>query len=483
MGKKKWLILILLLAAALRFYKLPDYLQFLGDQGRDVLVVKRMIVDHQWTLLGPTASVGGFYTGPIYYYFMLPFLWLWQLDPVGPAVMASLFGLGTIILLYYLTKLFVNEKVALIAAFLAAISPKLIETSRFSWNPNPMPFFALLTVLLIYYAQERGKKVFSFLAGVSVGVMVQLHYIDLVFVPILGICLILAIRNRQIFLHLLFAGLGILFGNSLFLIFEIRHGFPNLRTVWEFVNRGSHTVGPRSFNPIALYDDTTRRLFEAVLGFRGPELLFFYYSSVVGFFIWALRNPKAKFLLVWFFVGILGIGSYRGQLLDHYFGYLFPLPIIFLAITSEYLLRKKILLPIFVIYLLALSIFQVKQMYFWYPPNNLVMQTQTVDKLVLNLAENKPYNFALLTFGNSDQAYRYFLEIWGQSPLTILNPDLDPKRLTVAGQLIVVCEDANCKPLGNPLWEVAGFGRAEIVAQQDGPVGIKIFKLVHYKGK
>ena len=122
-------------------------------------------------------------------------------------------------------------------------------------------------------------------------------------------------------------------------------------------------------------------------------------------------------------------------------------------------------------------------MYFWYPPNRLVEQTQTIDRTVLNLAGDQPYNFALIAAGNSDQAYRYFLEIWGQPPATILNPDLDPQRKTVTNQLIVVCEDKNCAPLGNPLWEVAGFGRAEIVSETTGPIGIKIFKLVHYKGK
>src|SRR5882672_8128859 len=80
------LVVILLIGAYLRLYKIPDYMNFLGDEGRDVLVVKHMIVDHKFTLLGPTASVGGFFLGPIYYYFMLPFLWLWHLDPAGPAV-------------------------------------------------------------------------------------------------------------------------------------------------------------------------------------------------------------------------------------------------------------------------------------------------------------------------------------------------------------------------------------------------------------
>ena len=75
--------IILFVGAFLRLYNISGYMTFLGDEGRDVLIVKRMIVDHKFTLLGPTASVGGFFLGPIYYYFMLPFLWLWRLDPTG----------------------------------------------------------------------------------------------------------------------------------------------------------------------------------------------------------------------------------------------------------------------------------------------------------------------------------------------------------------------------------------------------------------
>ena len=87
---------ILAIGAYLRLYKISLYMTFLGDEGRDVLIVKRMIVDGKWTLLGPTASVGGFFMGPIYYYFMAPFLWLWNFSPVGPAVMVALFGIATI---------------------------------------------------------------------------------------------------------------------------------------------------------------------------------------------------------------------------------------------------------------------------------------------------------------------------------------------------------------------------------------------------
>ena len=93
------LLFILALGFLLRIYKIKDYIVFLGDEGRDALVTYG-ILHGDLTLLGPTSSVGGFFLGPIYYYMISPFLWLWGFDPVGPAVMVVLFGIATILLVY-----------------------------------------------------------------------------------------------------------------------------------------------------------------------------------------------------------------------------------------------------------------------------------------------------------------------------------------------------------------------------------------------
>ena len=55
--------IILAIAAFMRLYKIQDYMTFLGDEGRDVLVVYNILHGHL-TLLGPTSSVGGFFFGP-----------------------------------------------------------------------------------------------------------------------------------------------------------------------------------------------------------------------------------------------------------------------------------------------------------------------------------------------------------------------------------------------------------------------------------
>lgn len=487
-AKKSLIIIaILLVAGILRFYNLPGYIQFLGDQGRDVLVVMHMIVDHQWTLLGPNASVGGFFTGPIYYYFMIPFLWLWRLDPVGPTVMAALFGIATVGMVYILTKILFGERAAVIAAFLTAISPKMVDISRYSWNPNPVPFFALLTIFFLYWGANSRRLVGTFLAGVSLGIMFQLHYIDLVFVPIVGLALLFVYKPREWLVQIPMVIGGFILGDSLFLIFEIRHGFPNLRSVFEFITRGKQTVAPRNMNLLTLEIDMARRLYELLFKMQNRDLLIwpFLVGSVVSLVVWIWKSTRIKtvLILVWLLVGLLGIGSYQGQLYDHYFGYLYPLPFMLLGLTGDLLLSRRWLVPVFVLGGAVLIYFSVLGQYFWTPPQYMLDQVQRIDRIVLNYAGDNPYNLGLISSYNSDYGYRYFLEIWGRKPVTIENPQIDPERRTTTQTLVVVCEDKKCEPLGNSRWEVAGFGRAEIVDETAGPAGIRIFKLIHYTGK
>jgi len=77
------IVLYLLLPAIFRFYRIDAFMTFLGDEGRDVIVVRDILHGH-FTFLGPRASAADFYTGPIYYYMMAPFLLLAGYNPVGP---------------------------------------------------------------------------------------------------------------------------------------------------------------------------------------------------------------------------------------------------------------------------------------------------------------------------------------------------------------------------------------------------------------
>ena len=109
-------------------------------------------------------------------------------------------------------------------------------------------------------------------------------------------------------------------------------------------------------------------------------------------------------------------------------------------------------------------------------PNRLIYQTETVSNFVIEKTGNRPFNFALISDHNSDHAYRYILEIKNHKPKEL--------EEIVTDQLLVVCESKTCSPLGYSIWEIAGFGRAEIASQWEIPaLGIKVFRLTHWPGE
>lgn len=180
------LILILFVAAWLRLYKLPETYQFLGDQGRDAIVMSEMLRGQRLQLTGPTMSVGGFHLGPFFYYLTAPSLLLSQFDPLGPAVFYAFLGVLTILALYLCVSQYNSTKAGLIAALLAAVDPTLVHFSRFSWNPNAVPLFTVIALYVFLQYRKTQQLKWLLICGVVFFFLIQLHYVTLLLlVPVL----------------------------------------------------------------------------------------------------------------------------------------------------------------------------------------------------------------------------------------------------------------------------------------------------------
>jgi len=474
------------LGAYLRLYRIRDYLTFLGDEGRDVLVVKKIITGEKFTLLGPTASVGGFFLGPIYYYFMIPFLWAWQLDPVGPAIMVALFGIATIYLVFLTGKDFFDAKAGLIAALLYSISPVVITYSRASWNPNIVPFFSLLIIYLTKKIVVEDKWKLIFWLGLCFGIAFQLHYL-VSFLAIAVVIYFLLTSGFKKYKHYLLGIAGFLLGISPFFLFEVRKGFPNTISLFKFLTAGKEVGGER-INFLSHPIDILGRLFTRLISNNNAYLGIFLLLISLTVFIYCLKiKSKQKpifqthlLLICWGIIGIFLFGFYNKAVYDYYLGFLFPLPFLLTGHAFSHLSKNLFLKILTISFILYLFLLNWSARPFNFEPNKQLQQTENISRFVLEKTGGKPFNFALITGQNSDHAYRYFFEIWGKKPVTIENPQLDPERKTVTSQLLIICEKMDCAPLGNSLWEVAGFGRAEIAGEWDLKV-VKVFRLVPYK--
>jgi 4-amino-4-deoxy-L-arabinose transferase-like glycosyltransferase len=503
------LILILLLAAFMRLYLISDYMTFLGDEGRDVLVALGILQGH-FTLLGPRASAGNFFTGPIYYYFMAPFLWLFHLDPVGPAVMVALFGVATVWLVYHVGKTFFDKKTGLIAAALYAVSPLVITYSHSSWNPNVVPFFSLLTIYFLYKAVTTARSwKYYLLVGFFLGICIQLHYISVFLAVIVAVSLFIMqwfLNNKMqivpLIKYYLEIFVGFLIGYSPFLAFEVRHGFPNTKTIIQFITTDTTKSGYETYSAFyqPIGDVFFRSFGRLVFAFPSPDLYQYHLTAQLGLYgvlivimalvsVAALFLNKNKFVVIligtWFVLGVVLFGLYKKPIYDYYLVFMFPLPFLLIAnlIGKVTELKKGTMrygIALGAILFIAIFGYNLYYQPFQYPPNKQKAQTEEIAKFVISQTNNQPFNFAMLSAGrgNSDYAYVYYLTILDHPPVTIDIPANDPQRKTVTNQLLVVCEDRNCKPLGNSLWEIAGFGQAAVWKSWSVSV-VDVYKLVH----
>jgi hypothetical protein len=188
-------------------------------------------------------------------------------------------------------------------------------------------------------------------------------------------------------------------------------------------------------------------------------------------------QPKWPNLVLglWLVLGIFGLSFYHQETYDHYFGFLNPAP--FLLFGSLFVLSKKIknesYKKIYKFSFLGLTLFLVvlnlSQSPLFKQPNHQLQNTQNIAKFVIKEANNKPFNFALLSEHNYDAAYQFYLGEFGHPPKKLPDEKTD--------QLFVVCEDPVCMPVGHPKYEIASYGWTKIDFEKEVN-GVKVFKLV-----
>ncbi|HET7098716.1 MAG TPA: glycosyltransferase family 39 protein [Patescibacteria group bacterium] len=497
--KEFWILFaILILSAFLRLYKIDQYMTFLGDEGRDVIIVRRFLTELHPPLIGPGTSVGNMYLGPLYYYMMAPALLIANFSPVGPAIQIALLGVLTVLFVWFVGRSWFGKTSGLIAAGLYAISPTVITFSRSSWNPNIMPFFALLCIWSVWKVwssstkASEGQEKWLIVLGISFAFVLQSHYLGLLLAPTLFIFWLLSLletRHRKQdlkkFINLSLVSFFLFLAlMSPLLIFDIRHGWTNFLAIKSFlVTRDAIGL------PLSVYfskvGSTALMLFTNLIAIKtiylGISIIFL---SVI-LLVWVLKkrlfhSPYAL-IFTWLTTGVLGVAYYNGPVYDHYLEFLFPIPFLIVGIIIQFIFggKNKILkiLSVFLIGYITFISFQNNP-----PITDPTMQmprTISVAKVIQEKAGNERFNLATISDLNNRDVYKYFLLIWGTK---IVDTDPSSLKFTVTDQLFVVCEfpREKCDPIHDSSVWISNFGWTKIV--DEWPVwGGTLFKLGHTK--
>ena len=196
------LIIIIVLAFLLRFWKLDTYPAFnadeaaLGYNAYSLILTGKDEHGNSWPV--HFRSFNDFKPGG-YVYLILPFVKVFGLNEWSVRSPNAILGVGTVYVLYLLTlALFKDKRLSLISALFLAISPWHIHFSRGGWEVNTAAFFMLFGVyLFIKFIKNkqslplRGNNwknlLFSF---ISFGISLYTYHSARLIVPLLGLGLL-----------------------------------------------------------------------------------------------------------------------------------------------------------------------------------------------------------------------------------------------------------------------------------------------------
>lgn len=474
-----------------RLWNIPGTLEFLGDQGRDARRVAAIYQDFNPAFIGPVTSVGNMYLGPLYYYFMTPFLILTYPSPVGPAYGVALLAILTVGLTIKLGQTLVGRRASILAATMLTFSATAITYSRFSWNPNPAPLFGLLMAYGSSLAWKKDHRYWLLVAG-SFAVLIQLHYLTLISAAGAGLiwlahCFQIKKKQatttpRQMISVSIISVLLVLFSLTPLMLFDFKHNWLNVNAFhglvfketnfrddqspwYQSVARSLRETHGRSLHVIAEYSFGQNRNLNQVLVIAVLVTLGVILIKDRDHKTW----PGAVVLSAYLLTGILGVAFYRGSLFDHYLTYLFPIVFLVWGLVFDRWLRFHFLSWIPVLVILGLFInYNLPRIDLETRSWGITQMEDVAKSISEHIDEGEAFTIVLLS-GTGDlhgENYRYFLETLGFAPLGF-------ESINQVETLIIINEDQpNFDPESTKIHEIKVFPSQTIDKEytiEDGP--------------
>lgn len=484
--KANWLIVcILTIALIVRLWNIHNLTTFSGDQGFDFQVVKE-ILNGNLTLLGPKIGpynqVGNLYLGPAYYYLISPFLFLFRLDPIGPAVFTALLSVGATLLIYLIGAKFFSRNVGTISAFFYSINSFIVEQSRATSNPHLIPFFSSLAVFSILASLKKKDNSIAWpiIAGTSIGIIFQLHYLA---VSLLVSVTLFFLRNRD-FSKFTVLFLGFLIAIFPQIVFEIKHKFFVTNIFLKQILQTEST-----FNVINIpyqVKDSLDSLNKVLLG-NNLLLVFVVSIAVVLMLNQAIKEKKynkeiSLLIVLPVFLNIIFASLYFGNMMPHYFATIYPNIFLILGIIFAHLLKdsknpilSRSLIILFMLFYTVYNISKLdlnrKEGYTMPKGWNLNGVKKASRLIASDVPSGVAFNIAATIDGDTRaQPYRYLTEVYQKKPLGVENyPE--------ASILYLISRDEQSMIYKYTVWEVESFQPFKIINSWPIQNGINLYKL------
>lgn len=430
--KRTYILLgiILLVGLFFRSYQLVERFEFAHDGDLYSWIVKDIVVNQHFRLIGQLTSAPGIFIGGLFYYILVPFFLVTKMDPVGATSLAIVVGLSTIFSFYFvLSKLF-NSTSGLIAASLYAILLATVGADRWivpTITTNLWAIWYFYTVMQL----ARGNFKILPLSGILIGLIWHIHIAlvpTLIAIPA-AIILTKRLPNLKYIAQFIIA----LFVSVLPLIaFELRHGFSQTSSlINNFLTPGTGAAGLHKV--ILVLNMITNNIKALILEPQtlNPKLnmlfpILLVLSSLVIVKNKVLSRKELIVLMMWIIGVISFFGFSSSPISEYYFSSINTIIIVIICLSSYLLFKSSPLGKILVVSILLLITAKngyhlITQNYY----NKGYLERKAVVHYIQIDAEKNKYpciGISYITTLGENVGFRYFFYL---SKLHLVHPSVD----------------------------------------------------------
>lgn len=436
---------LFLIALLLRAYMIDKNLFFGPEQGRDMLVVRDIVVHHKLVLIGPRTAVDGIFHGPLYYYLAaIPFT-LSRGNPIVIELFFILLNSSSVFFIYLAGKEFFQRKVGLLASLLFTFSFGAVVMSR--WLSHPPLIIPLSCLFFLFlYRFLKGKSFYLLPAALMFGLASQTEFTDFLIFSFVLLCFAFIFWKKitsQGLIFIIFCTLLLVIGSiGNFVLFDLRHNFLIKESFIRLLTGSSGFYGSYSGSISNSVSSFTSMFSDSVVPSYPIIGLIIFISGLILIFK-SIKKIRTSILLLslWIISPFVVFILLKYNPLYHYFTAMITGIIIFVAVLIDKLWSYKKMLGI--VFTLALIFVNLYAWAIYLPTNkNVFFQStqpdlkysdqKSVIRRIYKEANGKPFYFQSYTIPYwLQEEWEYLFWYFGTNVYGYVPIDKDEKLLFV----------------------------------------------------
>jgi hypothetical protein len=441
-GKKELLLgFILILSVSLSSFKIRELMPFIGDQAWFYLSARDAISTGQIPLVGIASSHPWLHQGPLWTYLLIPFLWIFNFDPVSGAYLTITLGVLSVMAIYVVGSMLFSKRAGLIASLLYATSPLAVYYMRFPYHTSPMPLFVIILIFPLY---KIIKEELSYVP-LAIFLLAILYNFEIATSVLWGIPVLLLIycysRNRKSLIKFLnkknifFSILSLIVPLVPIILYDVKNGFPQTLkfaawifyraiSLFSYNSHQSFSIDKIFIMFNFLFDNFTKLIFA-----QNSFVFFIIMSCLIVWMTYELlrkRMGNSNNLLILLLLIPLLLVALNQIPSDAYLPIFFPVLILLFSSFLDFVIMKKYLFFPVLILIIVLTLSNVHFML----KNNFMFDKSgrffTLDKQlqataqILKIAQKRDYNLKGKGSGSQFESFTMnyeYLSWWlGRAP-------------------------------------------------------------------